>query len=421
MKNLKKIIALCMVLCLVLSTSACGQSAPAADAGAEEAAEPAGGAEGAEAAAGQEAGAADKETGDEPAAVTAGTEEAAELPAGEAGTEKAAAEQAAETAGTDMAAAAAADTAAEAADPDIVDYANEDNWAYFGIGEDKDVDLFLICPTVDMRDEYNMSMDDEETKARFPGALNMERGIYEDSTRMYAPYYRQAAMKIFDLTEEEREPYLALAYSDISAAFAWYLENENEGRPIILAGFSQGADMCLRLLEEYFGVESLYNQLVAVYAVGWSCTEEMVQEYPQIVPAQSADDIGTVICFDCEAPEVTETVVTPAGTRSYSINPLNWKTDGTVADKSENIGACFTSYSGEIKREEINLCGCYIDEERGVLKVTDVTPADFPPVLPIFPEGAYHIYDYQFFYRNLQENVANRVKIYLENLLDNAA
>ena len=446
MKNLKKIIALCMVLCLVLSTAACGQSAPAADAGAEEAAEPAGGAEGAEAAAGQEAGAADKETGDEPAAVTAGTEEAAELPAGEAGTEKAAAElpageagteeaaelpageaetekaaaeQAAETAGTDMA--VAADTAAEAADPDIVDYANEDNWAYFGIGEDKDVDLFLICPTVDMRDEYNMSMDDEETKARFPGALNMERGIYEDSTRMYAPYYRQAAMKIYDLTEEEREPYLALAYSDISAAFAWYLENENEGRPIILAGFSQGADMCLRLLEEYFGDESLYNQLVAVYAVGWSCTEEMVQEYPQIVPAQSADDIGTVICFDCEAPEVTETVITPAGTRSYSINPLNWKTDGTVADKSENIGACFTSYSGEIKREEINLCGCYIDEERGVLKVTDVTPADFPPVLPIFPEGAYHIYDYQFFYRNLQENVANRVKIYLENLLDNAA
>lgn len=446
MKNLKKIIALCMVLCLVLSTAACGQSAPAADAGAEEAAEPAGGAEGAEAAAGQEAGAADKETGDEPAAVTAGTEEAAELPAGETGTEKAAAElpageagteeaaelpageaetekaaaeQAAETAGTDMA--AAADTAAEAADPDIVDYANEDNWAYFGIGEDKDVDLFLICPTVDMRDEYNMSMDDEETKARFPGALNMQRGIYEDSTRMYAPYYRQAAMKIYDLTEEEREPYLALAYSDISAAFAWYLENENEGRPIILAGFSQGADMCLRLLEEYFGDESLYNQLVAVYAVGWSCTEEMVQEYPQIVPAQSADDIGTVICFDCEAPEVTETVITPAGTRSYSINPLNWKTDGTVADKSENIGACFTSYSGEIKREEINLCGCYIDEERGVLKVTDVTPADFPPVLPIFPEGAYHIYDYQFFYRNLQENVANRVKIYLENLLDNAA
>ena len=77
------------------------------------------------------------------------------------------------------------------ADPD---YSLSENWAYFGIGEDQPVDLFLICPTVDTKDEYNMAMDDEETKASFLGALNMERGIYEESTRMYAPYYRQAAM-----------------------------------------------------------------------------------------------------------------------------------------------------------------------------------------------------------------------------------
>ena len=66
----------------------------------------------------------------------------------------------------------------------------------------------------------------------------MERGIYEESTRMYAPYYRQGAMKIYSLDEAEREPYLELAYSDISAAFAYYLANENDGRPIVIAGFS---------------------------------------------------------------------------------------------------------------------------------------------------------------------------------------
>ena len=240
-----------------------------------------------------------------------------------------------------------------------------------------------------MRDEYNMSMDDEETKGSFYGALNMERGIYEDSARMYAPYYRQAAMKIYDLTVEERQPYLELAYSDVSDAFAWYLENENEGRPIILAGFSQGADMCYRLMEEYFGDADLSDQLVAVYAIGWPCTREMVEKYPQIVPAQSEDDFGAVVSFECEAPELEETFIVPAGTKSYSINPLNWKTDGTIADKSENIGACFTSYGGEIQREEVNLCGCYIEDGRGALKVTDVTPADFPPILSILPEGSF--------------------------------
>ena len=31
----------------------------------------------------------------------------------------------------------------------------------------------------------------------------------------------------------------------------------------------------------------------------------------------------------------------------------------------------------------------------------------------IFSEGVYHLYDYQFFYRNLQENVGARVNAYL--------
>ena len=64
------------------------------------------------------------------------------------------------------------------------DYAQEENWAYYAIGADADADLFLICPTVDVNDEYNMSLDDEDTKASFVGALNMERGIYEESARM---------------------------------------------------------------------------------------------------------------------------------------------------------------------------------------------------------------------------------------------
>ena len=79
----------------------------------------------------------------------------------------------------------------EDADADTaIDYGITYNWAYFALGDDKAVDLFLICPTVDMRDEYNMSLEDTETKANFLGALNMERGLYEDSARMFAPYSR---------------------------------------------------------------------------------------------------------------------------------------------------------------------------------------------------------------------------------------
>lgn len=293
------------------------------------------------------------------------------------------------------------------------DYSDMDSWAYYAEGENKDADLFLICPTVDMNDEYNMKMSDKDTKAAFLGALNMERGIYEDTARMFAPYYRQVAMKVYSMEADKAEKYFRIAYEDVSNAFKYYLENENSGRPIILAGFSQGADMCYRLLEEYFCDEELMKKLIAVYAMGWPLTDEMTDKYPQMKPALSASDTGVIISFECESPELEETFIVPKGTRMNSINPLNWKTDGTVADKSLNMGACFTNYGGEIKSEVKELCGAYIDEERGTLKVTDIDAADYKPVVPGLPQGSYHIYDYQFFFRNLEKNVSDRVAAYL--------
>lgn len=297
-----------------------------------------------------------------------------------------------------------------------VDYSQTQNWAYHGIGDDKQADVFLICPTVDMKDEWNMSMSDEETKASFLGALNMERGIYETHARLYAPYYEQVAMKVYDLKAAAREKYFDIAYADVSAAFSYYLEHLNNGRPIILAGFSQGADMCYRLMEEYFGDQELADRLVAVYAIGWPLTSEMTEKYPQLKPASGEDDFGTVVSFECEDESVEESFIVPKGTKALSINPLNWKTDGTQAPKEENKGACFTDYDGNIANEVPSLCGGYIDETRGVIKVTDIVKEDYPVVVPGLPDGAYHVYDYQFFYRNLQENVGVRLGKYLENV-----
>lgn len=120
-----------------------------------------------------------------------------------------------------------------------------------------------------------------------------------------------------------------------------------------------------------------------------------------------------IVSFNSESETVTDSLMIPAGTRTLAINPLNWKTDGTTAGKEENLGACFTDYDGNIVTEIPQLTGAYIDSERGALKVTDVTPEEYPPVLPIFSDGVYHLYDYQFFYRNLQENVEVRLDAYL--------
>lgn len=296
------------------------------------------------------------------------------------------------------------------------DYADTGSWAYWRVGENKPADLFIVCPTVDIGTggNKNMSLADNETRKNFYGALNMERGIYEQHCRMYAPYYRQAVLADYDLPANEAEPYFNLAYKDVRAAFVYYMQHENNGRPFVLAGFSQGAEMCLRLLKEFGNENFVKNNMVACYAIGWRFTPQEAEKYPYIQPAKGADDLGTVIMFNSEAPEITSSLMVPHGEKSFCINPLNWRTDGTMADKALNSGACFTDYSGSIKREVPQLTGCYIDSVRGTLKVTDVDKKEFVPGLPLFSEGVYHIYDYQFFYRNLQQNVNLRIKTFME-------
>ena len=305
------------------------------------------------------------------------------------------------------------DTAAEAAAAEAApDYSDAANWAYLETeNTDKTADVFFICPSVygGSDDACNMSLSDTDTKESFVGAINMEKGIYDADSRFFAPYYRQIGLNVYDMPEADREPYLETAYADVRDAFLYYMNNYNEGRPIVLAGFSQGADMCLRLMKDLFDDEALADQLIACYAIGWRITEEDVAAYPQLKMAAGESDTGVIVSFNSEAEDIDDSLMIPEGTKTYAINPLNWKTDSTPADKSQNLGACFTDYSGEITSEIPELTGAYIDETRGALKVPDVSPEDYPAGLSIFTDGVYHLYDYQFFYRNLQDNVQTRI------------
>ena len=149
------------------------------------------------------------------------------------------------------------------------------------------------------------------------------------------------------------------------------------------------------------------------YCIGWRITEADLSKHPHLKMATSEDDTGVIISFNSESEGVEDSIMVPNGTRTLGINPLNWTTDSTPADKSLNKGACFTKYSGAIKQEIPQLTGAYLDAERGTLIVTDVEPGDYSSSL--FPDGVYHLYDYQFFYRNLQENVAVRLESFLSN------
>lgn len=305
----------------------------------------------------------------------------------------------------------------EVAANNSLEYSLKSNWTYYEDIGKFNVDVFFIAPTVFMGDDknFNLDMRDSITKFNFLGATNMEIGIYNKSANVFAPYYRQASLNSYSIRSfndrSERAEINAafdMAYSDVLNSFKHYLSVSD--RPFILAGFSQGSEMLLRLMKEEFSSADLQRRLIAAYLIGWRITPDDYSTYQHLKPAKSEIDLGVIISFNTESPDIAKTIVVTH--RTVSINPLSWSTDTNYADKSLNKGAVFTNYAGGIDSEVPNLTGAYICPNRGTLKVKDIDKADYPPILSIFQYGEYHIYDYLFFYRNLQSNVNKRIEEY---------
>lgn len=300
----------------------------------------------------------------------------------------------------------------------FIDYSQRDNWAYFSENSTEYHDVFFVAPTVFLGSDslYNMPLDDQELRRKFLGAINMEKGIYDDSDcDFFAPYYRQVGISCFvargynDATADVKinEAFMK-AYRDVENAFEYYLSVSDD--PFILAGFSQGSEMIIRLLKEKFTDSRINSRLIAAYCIGWRLTPEDIEYNPLLKPAQSEKDSGVIICYSTESENIDKSLIVPDFT--YSINPLNWSIGSSPAEADKNLGACFTDYSGNILREIPHFTGAYIDPDRGTLKVPDVDPKEYPAKLGIFMDGEFHIYDYMFFYRNLQHNVKVRINEY---------
>ena len=116
---------------------------------------------------------------------------------------------------------------------DFIDYSDQTNWAYLPEMDTGDIDVFFLAPTVFGGDSVylNMSLNDEETKANFIGAINMEKFIYHsDISNFYAPFYKQVGFICYQMSYNNPDPIkpeveeaFNTAYLDVESAFDYYL------------------------------------------------------------------------------------------------------------------------------------------------------------------------------------------------------
>ncbi len=295
-----------------------------------------------------------------------------------------------------------------------LNYADAHNWVALPDGGNAHaVDVFYVYPTVFLGTEPGwMDVNDAALRKKAEGMLQVQGSVYADTADMYAPFYRQVSIAVLSLPDSSFENYFRPAYADVKAAFLYYLDHYNHGRPFILAGHSQGSQMIKTLMEDLFDDPDLQKQLVAAYIVGYSVTREDLDAHPWMKIAQSADDPGTIITYNTQAAGAEGSPVLLPG--AQCINPLSWTTTDDYAPATLNLGAVFFDQDHHLQKEISNFTGAYIDAQ-GALVADTPDPDDYYNAAhPVFPRGIYHAYDYTFFYRNLQENAGRRVQAYLQ-------
>ena len=215
--------------------------------------------------------------------------------------------------------------------------------------------------------------------------------FYSGSLNYYSPYYRQASMQSW-ATEEMALHRLPVPLADVAQSWEFYLAHYNQGRPFILAGFSQGAHAMMALIKSM--PDSVASRMIAAYAIGYKVTQADVDACANIRPAQGPTDLGVTICFNSvKSPECAIPIV--SGGNILCINPVNWRTD--------TLSTPFVLYG----RRHNDTLSVRCDPQSQLLLVEGYEEKYLMPV--IGRKGNYHNMELKFYYPYIRRNMADRV------------
>ncbi len=311
--------------------------------------------------------------------------------------------------------------------PPSPDYSLQKNWAALPLMKDsadtvpygsnlKDgqadakVDVFFIHPTMYYKAKsWNANVDDKRTNRLvdiYP--IRQQASVFNESCKVYAPRYRQATLYSFIEGNGDGFAALEVAYADIKLAFEYYLKNYNQGRPIIIAGHSQGTFLAEKLIKEFFDNDlKMKKLLVAAYLIGGNAGKE---SFTSIFPCDSASQTNCYVSWHTrrdgsDYKEPTKKTITAPAYQNHKkyvcVNPITWKRDTAYAPAYLNKGSVPSSFN----RIDVGLLGAKISHQQ-ILWVDK-------PNKKGYPKGKnYHVADVGMFYMNIRGNVKERCAAY---------
>jgi len=301
--------------------------------------------------------------------------------------------------------------------PPIPNYYSEESWAVlpskYGdeLKEFSDTishlsaDVFYVYPTLitDRKDiRWNVATSDIDQNSKVLNkAVLFQATAWATSGKLYIPFYRQAHIRSYSHLDNGGKEALTLAYEDIKAAFQVYLEKYNNGRPIIIAGHSQGTTHCILLLKDFFDDKPLQNQLIAAYIPGIGVEKE---EFNTIQIMTKPNETGGFVSWNTYKKNKLPKKYDSWFKNKATSNPITW--DKRINTEREDHKG-FLYSNGIIYNKALK-----IEVKNGIVWTT--LPR-FPHRLFAIFKKSYHVGDVNLFWVDIKKNAELRVEAWLES------
>lgn len=271
--------------------------------------------------------------------------------------------------------------------------------------KDSLADVFFLYPTTYTSPDAqntNAGIDDTELNVKTDySPILYQASAFSEKNRVFAPRYRQAHIRNY-YTHDTLAAAAAfdLAYQDVKAAFIYYMDHYNNGRPVIIASHSQGTTHAIRLLKEFFDDKPLQNQLVCAYILGMPVAENYFTTIPVCTDSLST---GCYVTWRTYHTGYEGTAYVQAEKFNVKVtNPLTWTTGNGYASDKLNTGGILKNFN--------KLVPAVVDAQVHQNILWSSKPKFFGNIL--LRSQNYHIGDINLFYNNIRENVSARIRAF---------
>ena len=214
-------------------------------------------------------------------------------------------------------------------------------------------------------------------------------GYMADGNNFYSPYYRHMTIDIWETQNEDTiNSRFRLPFDDVKKSFDYYMRNFNNGRPFVLAGFSQGAKAVVELMKTMDNETA--GKMVAAYVMGYKVTPSDTVSCPVIKGARACDDTGVTVCYNSvsSAEHIPAVVAKPC---AMCINPVNWRTDATPAILHDTIKVS-------------------VDTDNHVLLLDGYSGSEYAPIRGFLNVGDFHSAEPWLYSDHIGANIKQRVE-----------